>query len=228
MKFNGLVLTVHDATASDIDILISVFGPARLLELEIAVDVRPGYRATAEAAETFLQAVMVDMFARGLDPSAGDDMAKGFRAFYRRLGAGYILRPFNRRLPLPTDQQLHGGRGDAVQVKAYLKTRDQGVVLAPNKQVARVEVRLGSAGLYGHDLTTLTDMAGFKFRKSLMPYFRHIEGTRPAAPRSGVTRTPLLTLLTNLKHQPDHENFARAGVGGNVLENHDRVECGVR
>ena len=67
---------------------------------------------------------MVDMFARGLEPSAGPDMAKGFRAIYRHRGGFGTVRPFNRRLPLATDQQLHGGRGDAVQVKAYLKTRD--------------------------------------------------------------------------------------------------------
>jgi hypothetical protein len=213
MKLNGLVLTVHDATASDIDILISVFGPARLIELEIAIDVRPTYCVTADESEPLLKAVMVDMFARGLDPSAGDDMAKGFRAFYRRLDGGYIVRPFNLGLPRATDQQLHGGRDDAAQVKGYWKRRDQGVALAPEKQVARVEVRLGSAALVGHSLYTLTDIRGFKFRKSLMPYFRHVRGTRRAVLDKQSTAGTLTGLVAERQDQYDHARFQQAGVG---------------
>jgi hypothetical protein len=212
-KFHGLRLTVHDATATDIDTLIRVFGPAFIHELEIAVDARPNRHIPTEQCEAHLKAVMVEMFARGLDPRAGQDMATGFRAFYRRLEAGYMVCPFNLGLPRATDQQLHGGRDDAAQVKGYWKRRDQGVALAPEKQVARVEVRLGSAALVGHELHTLADLRGFKFRKVLMPYFRHVRGTkRTALKRQGVAGT-LYGLVAERQDQFDQARFQQAGVG---------------
>ena len=139
-------------------------------------------------------------------------MSNQFRAFYRHIGPASFLRPFNRALPRATDQQLHGGRTDAAQVKAYFKTRDQGVLLAPHLQVARVEVRLGSEGLRGHKLVALTDMAGFGFRKRLMPYFRHVIGSiRPVRPAS--KSVSMLTLLDGKNHEYDLEEFQRSGVG---------------
>lgn len=213
-KHHGRRLTVHDATAADIDALIATFGAARLIELEIAIDLRPAGWVPAPECEVRLKAVMVDLFARGLEPSAGEGMSNTFRVFYRRLEAGYMVRPFNLGLPRPTDQQLHGGRNDAAQVKGYLKRRDQGKVLPPEKQVARVEVRLGSEGLFGHDLVTLTDIKGFRFRKKLMPYFRHVGGTaRPRRRRKANAPVTMLDVLYAKAHQYDQEQFDRTGVG---------------
>ncbi len=149
---HGNRLTVHDATAADISAMVATFGPARLIELEIAIDVRPGLSVPVDEREGMLRSIMVNIFARGLEPSGGLGMLTKFRAFYRRLDSGYQVQPFNLALPRATDQQLHGGRNDAVQVKGYLKTRDQGIALPPSQQVARVEVRMGSEGLLGHDL----------------------------------------------------------------------------
>lgn len=156
---------------------------------------------------------MVDIFARGLDPSAGGGMVPGFRAFYRRLDKGYMVRPFNLGLPRATDQLLHGGRNDAAQVKGYLKRRDQGVTLAPHRQSARIEVRLGSEGLFGHDLVTLTDLNGFRFRKRLMPYFWHVRGTARLKPASPTARTTMMALLSAKSDEYDQVEFQRAGVG---------------
>ena len=226
-KFHGRRLTVHDATSTDVDALIATFGSARLMELEIAIDLRPAASVPAAECEALLKAVMVDQFARGLEPSAGQGMSNTFRAFYRRLEAGYMVRPFNLGLPRPTDQQLHGGRNDAVQVKGYLKRRDQSKVLPPEKQVARVEVRLGSECLFRHDLVTLADIKGFRFRKKLMPYFRHMSGT--ARPRRGQANSPgsLLNVLNAKAHQYDQEQFDRAGVGA-FLQGGKRAGHGTR
>lgn len=157
-QYHGERLTVHDASAVDIQTLVGAFGAAVLLELEIAIDVRPRNCVPPEQRESLVQAVMVDIFARGLEPSAGVGMANQFRAFYRRLDAGHMVRPFNKGLPRATDQQLHGGRHDAVQVKGYLKRRDNRKDLPPEKHCARVEARLGSGGLLAHDLVTLNDL----------------------------------------------------------------------
>lgn len=212
-RFNGLRLTVHDASKTDIETLIDVFGYAYISELEIAIDFRPRKAVCGSECESLLQGVMVGLFARGLEPSAGMDMSKGFRAFYRRLENGYIVRPFNLGLPRSTDQQLHGGRHDAVQVKSYWKRRDHGVDLSPTKQVARVEVRMGSAALAGHDLNTLNDISGFKFRKKLMPYFTHVSGTRRTVRGAQNSSNEMLKMLVAKQHAIDKEHFAFSGVG---------------
>lgn len=212
-KFHGNRLTVHDASPEDINTLIKTFGSARLIELEVAIDVKPRKNVPDAAGDSLLRSVIVDLFARGLEPSAGICMRTEFRAFYRRLESGYIVRPFNKGLPRATDQQLHGGRDDAVQVKVYWKRRDQGVILAPEKQVARVEVRLGALGLDAHDLATLVSLKQFRFRKCLMPYFSHIRGTsRPARSKCEASK-PLLTVLRNKQHEIDREHWPQVGVG---------------
>lgn len=209
----GERLTVHDATAADVDALVATFGPARIFELEIAIDHRPARGTPPEHCEAILKTVMVDIFARGLDPRAGGSMVAGFRAFYRRLDKGYLVRPFNLGLPRATDQLLHGGRNDAAQVKGYWKRRDQGATLAPKKQSARIEVRLGSEGLFGHDLLTLTDLNGFQFRKKPMPYFWHVRGTARLKPASLKARTPLMAVLSAKSAEYDQAAFNQSGVG---------------
>lgn len=212
-QHHGERLSVHDASAADIKALIGTLGAAALIELEIAIDVRPRKCISPEQRDSLVQAVMVDIFARGLEPSAGVGMANQFRAFYRRLDAGHMVRPFNKGLPRATDQQLHGGRYDAVQVKGYLKRSDNKKALPPEKHCARLEVRLGSSGLLDHDLLTLTDLRGFQFRKKLMPYFRHVRGTqRLVRCKPGQSRA-MLSLLAAKQNDIDQEHHAQVGVG---------------
>jgi hypothetical protein len=223
---HGKRLTVHDATAADINTLIATFGSARLIELEIAIDVRPALSVPAAEREGMLCSIMVNVFARGLEPSGGLGMTKQFRAFYRRLNNGYEVRPFNLGLPRATDQQLHGGRNDAVQVKGYLKTRDQGLALPPSKQVARVEVRMGTEGLLGQGLETLTDLPAFKFRKKLMPYFRHIDGCkRPIGVKH--SNNMLLRSMIVWQQKFDQAEFDHVGVGA-MLKGGKRCDSAVR
>lgn len=212
-KERGRRLTVHDASARDIVVLTRVFGPARLIELEVAVDVRPAAHVQPEDREAILKSVMVNMFARGLKPDRGLAMKKQFRAFYRWHPNGCSIGPFNKRLPLPSDQQLHGGRHDAVQVKTYLKRSDARIPLHPEKQVARVEVRLGSEGLLMQGIDTLADVKTFKFRKHLMPYFSHVMGTARLARRKVGLPSPLLILLTEKNRQISLNHWNKVGIG---------------
>lgn len=223
---HGNRLTVHDATAADINTLVATFGPARLIELEIAIDVRPALSVPVDERAGMLRSVMVNVFARGLEPSGGMGMSKQFRAFFRLLDSGIQVRPFNLVLPRATDQQLHGGRLDAVQVKGYLKTRDQGIALPPSQQVARVEVRMGSEGLLGHDLVRLTDLGGFKFRKNLMPYFSHVAGSKRLI-RLKQSNNVLLRLMKAKQHELDQAEFDRVGVGA-LLKGGKRCDSAVR
>ena len=226
-KYYGERLTVHDATSGDIDVLIGAFGAARICELEIAIDVRANKHVPASDCEGLLQAVMVNIFARGLEPSRGQGMPKGFRAFYRRLDQGYMVRPFNRGLPRATDQLLHGGRQDAVQVKGYWKRRDQGVTLQSHEQVARVEVRLGSEGMFGLGLTSLTDLGDFRFRKNLMPYFSHVQGTTRVIRGRNGKPNQILDLLLAKQHEFDDAHWNKVGVGA-FLKGGNREHGSVR
>jgi hypothetical protein len=211
--FSGHRLTVHDACAADIEALKNTFGPAGLVEMEVAIDLRLKKCVLPGDREAMLKSVMVDVFARGLEPSAGENMAKGFRAFYRKLETGYMVRPFSKGLPRATDQQLHGGRQDAVQVKGYWKRFDNGKTLPAEKQVARVEVRLGSIGLLGLDLLTLSDVQCFRFRKKLMPYFSHVRGTtRPVRQRRNSSNA-MRNLVAAKQHELDQTFMQASGVG---------------
>jgi len=215
-EYHGRRLTIHDPSPADIRALAEVFGAARIVELEIANDVRPRMRIPPEDHTALMQGVMVDIFARGLEPSSGEGMSKEFRRFYRRLETGYMLPPFNLRLPRATDQQLHGRRTDPVQVKVYWKRTDFKADLAEANYSARVEVRMGSEGLFAHDLLTLTDLGNFRFRKNLMPYFRHVRGTQRVVRSKRSGPNDMLTLLAAKQHEWDQTEFKRVGVGAFV------------
>lgn len=205
-------LTIHDLTADDLACLSPLLGNATLIELEVAVDVRTA-DVPVERREELLRRVMVDLFARELDPRAGPAMVKEFRAFYRRLGAGAIVRPFNRKLPSATDQQLHGGRQDGAQVKCYLKQRDQGQALDARVHSARVEVRLGGTGLSENGLEVLKDLDGFRFRRLLMPYFRHVRSPERRRRTVSPEVQRLADTLRAAAGKVDLQHWQGAGVG---------------
>lgn len=209
---HGKRLSVHDAAASDVASLCKTLGTAKLLELEIAVDVRPRKHLPHEKREQLLQGVMVDLFGRRLDPQ-GAGMKRQFRAFYRRLPNGYAIGPFNRRLPQPSDQQLHGGRHDDAQVKCYYKRLDQSLALPQDRHVARVEVRLSGDGLRTRGLLSLADLLDFRFRKSLMPYFRHMRGVRRPQRRTTKGNKEMLAVLASALRRFDQDAWSQAGAG---------------
>jgi hypothetical protein len=205
-------LTVQDPSPDDIEALRRVLGQAPILELEVAVDLRPRPIVLGDHRMAMLETIMVSLFAAGLDPSRGKCMNNQFRAFYRRLDRGYIVRPFNMRLPIASDQQLHGLRVDDCQVKAYLKRTDHRVALDPKDYVARVEVRMCDAGLTFHRLAILDDLISFKFRSSLMAYFTHVKGTKRRHPR-GVLPDQYLIPANQWRDKEDRLLMEKSGVG---------------
>ncbi len=214
-KLHHRQVTIHDVTANDIRLLHEMHGPMRILELEVAIDLRPHANCEESMHIQMLRDILVNLFAMQLDPSAGPGMTNKARTFYRRLDGpnDYMIRPFNKGLPLATDQQLHGWRFDGAQVKAYLKRTDQKTDLKPAQYVARIEVRLAHDGLALNQLHTLGDLLVFQFRKSLSPYFRHMQGTeRPARVRKSAAGT-LLATLANKQHEYDLESWDQTGIG---------------
>ncbi|MBI5277357.1 MAG: hypothetical protein HY854_12945 [Burkholderiales bacterium] len=168
-EFHGQRLTVHDPSREDLLVLVDHLGPARVAELEVAVDVASLLDLGRDHREQELRSVMVNMFVARLNPS-GKALTGTFRATVDR---GRLL-PFNLRLPSGDEQLLYGHRAEAAQVKAYLKRSDQGRALPPEAWTARVEVALRHEGLRAHGVEQLPHLLGFRYRKELAPYFRHV------------------------------------------------------
>jgi len=217
-------LTVHDASPEDVTRLQDVFGNVPILELEIAIDARPRPSASLTEAERTkaLNDVMVNVYARGLIPHANTGINKSFRAYFRLAGARRLVQPYNKRLPKATDQQLHGGRQDCCQVKAYLKRADMGAELSSANHVARVEVRLAKGCLLRLQLANLTDLSAFRFRKFLMPFFTHASHARAKSKLKGRWGEGVVVSRTSLYR----DYWRKAGVGAFAdggFESPDRV-----
>ena len=206
-------LAVHDATRGDVALLIAELGDPRLAELEIAVDIAPPRGLPDEQREQIVDYIMVHQIARGLAPKVrNQDLAPRFRGAFEGVKANFRLVPFNRVLPAPHAQQLHGKGNDPLQVKAYGKKTDQGHALAKSEFVARHEVRMGGYGLSEHDIFVLSDLLAFRYRKRLMPYFRHVKGTKRRRGRA-VETNAFLRLLMDKHDELMRPEWDRVGVG---------------
>lgn len=198
--------TIHDPSPADLWKLARDAADPVIEELEVSLDIGCSSEIPQADRLQLVREVMVHLIAKGLDPRGGPMMKNQFRALYKP-GDGTqkgSVRPFNMGLPSPDDQQLHGGRHDCVQVKAYLKVRDQGQDLPGEDCVARVEVRLRGEGLAHHRLSRVSDLLTFEFRKSLTPYLRFVRGVRLNGPEAFSAQQCFLAQRV----------WERAGVGG--------------
>ena len=219
-------LSVHDPSPADLAAISSTFGNPRIAELEVAVDIVPHRSVGSAARNLLIDALMVDLIAKGLTPAVmHGDLAFRFRGAFEGKRTQFRLLPFNRRLPSARAQQLHGKRHDALQVKSYAKTVDQGHDLPSDAHVARVEVRLSGDGLHLHGLVYVLDLSGFRYRKKLMPYFQHVRTAR--RPRTAASETPLLALLQAKRHDLLLQHWERVGVG-TVLPGGRNADADVR
>ncbi|WP_288254280.1 hypothetical protein, partial [uncultured Hydrogenophaga sp.] len=213
-RYRGARLTIHDPTPGDIERMASVCPAGRVVELEVAVDVRPKYRLDDEEHARVLKLFKAEYVAKGLKPRFLAGLNSGFRGAYLPTKFGYTLRPFNRRVPHASEQLLHGHRNDGVQVKVYHKGIDNKRRLPVQQHRARMEVRLGPAGLDAHKLIHVSDLSGFAYRKELMPYFQHVHGARRRTRRDlDRNRTPLLDLLLACEDGIDRRYWESVGVG---------------
>lgn len=219
-------LSVHDPSPADLVAIASTFDNPLLAELEVAVDIVPHRSVDSAARNLLIDALMVDLIAKGLTPAVvHGDLAFRFRGAFEGTRAQFRLLPFNRRLPSPQAQQLHGRRHDALQVKSYAKKVDQGRDLPSDAHVARVEVRISGDGLHLHNLVYTLDLAGFRYRKRLMPYFRHMKTVR--RPRTLRSQTSLLAILQAKQHEFLLQHWQRVGVG-TVLPGGRHADADVR
>lgn len=206
-------LTVHDPSRTDIHELGFALSDPDLLEFEVAIDVRPRLYVSKQDFYDQIAKVMIDLFARSLEPSHAPSMRNQYRWAFR-FGRGSW--PFNMKLPAPTDQQLHGARWEDAQVKCYAKMMDQDTELEPDKYCARIEVRLTGIALHRLGLTTLSDLIGFKYRKMLMPYFNHVQAVEHRSVRLRRPAHSARAGIAHLRKLADRELWNKIGVGGFV------------
>jgi hypothetical protein len=203
--------SIHDATGQDLARVLAACGDLPVDELEIAVDARPRSCVAAADRERLIDRVVVEIFGARLDPKPMAADADNFRALYRP-AARKIIGGFNSRLPHPRDQQLHGGRDDPAQVKVYGKRVDMKADLAARDWSARVEValreELGPLGI-----TAVSDVFDFRFRKALMPFFRHVRGTARRRNARARVQGALRAVLDQWYEKRDRELWDAAGVG---------------
>jgi hypothetical protein len=207
--------TLHDPSERDLVVLAREFGDLRIAEIEVFVDFKPRPSLRGTAGSKVIETIMVDVFASCLAPSRAAGVSERFRAYYRHIEEGRgKVHPFNFKLPLPTDQQLNGGRCDGVQVKAYYKRTDNHRRLDERQHVARLEVAFRGLGPANNDLATCKELLGFRFRKQLMPLFRHV---RAASVRRPKRAHPALNAVYDHVDREHANRFARMGCGPFVV-----------
>jgi hypothetical protein len=206
-------LSIHDPSARDVAALVERLDNPRLAELEVAVDLQPAPRVSVDKRERVVEQLMVHLIAKSRAPKVTDkDLQFRFRGVYEGRRGGFRLHPFNRKLPLASGQQLHGKRGDPLQAKAYAKKTDMGRALDRSAFLARTEIRMSGYGLAHHGLDAVGDLAEFRFRKMLMPYFRFVKAAKRRA--KGSPRNRLLRdVLTPKQEKFYRDEWERVGVG---------------
>jgi len=209
----GRRLTIHDPAPGDLVILQAACPNACLSEIEVSVDVAPRAKMSEEDRARYLATVKTELFAKRLTPQISAELSSGFRGSYIPRAHGFNLHPFNHRIPGPGEQHLHGTKYDGVQVKVYLKVRDNKKSLHWGKHVVRVEVRLNLPGLVHHRLERVGQLLGFQYRKELTPYFRHVRGTARTSARKRNPGSPLLQLIQKRLQQTDDAHWRDYGVG---------------
>lgn len=208
---NSSELTIHDPTPADVKSLAIAVPSNSISEVEVSIDIRPKWSCETDERYRLLSNLKA-MVAKGLNPKLPQQEGQIFRGAYNPEHARPA--PFNRRIPLPTEQLLYGHRYDPAQVKVYIKRTDNGQALPPELQCVRIEIRLAGTALEAHSLTTASDLLGFSYRRELSRYFRHVNGSRRQPAKDAKPKDPkLLTALHRAMDRFDSEHWQLLGVG---------------
>jgi hypothetical protein len=204
-------LTIHDLQQSDVPRLARVFPNAAVLGLEVAVDAKAAREVSDEMRPQLLYGTFLAV-ARHLYPYDAPRMADAKTAAYVPTRRGLV--PFARRTPGADEELLYGFRDDQpVQVKCYLKRRDNGADLATYRHCVRVEVAFKEEMCAEFGIHTLEDLIEFRFRKLVSSYFRMVHGAKAQRKRSANAVLNLVaTRLADLRQTDAEEAWSANGV----------------
>lgn len=169
--------TIHDVTPADVRTLIERCGNARLVAVEVAVDMHP--KAVLPPAERLALLHRTFMAAaarfRPEDATPYGHMERGALSSERQKPL-----PLERRFATPAETVIYGGRNSPMNSKLYLKVLDHGIDLPMAEWFVRTELTLERYALAEEaiNLKTLSDLVGFRFRKAFSSSFRIIQEPR--------------------------------------------------
>lgn len=211
--FNNRRLTIHDPTPDDLRILVAHLRDPDILELEVAVDLRPSVRDSESDHTDKLHHIYYEVNARLL-PWHGARISNTVMGVFNPFkGASGGLEPFDMRRPRKPWQAIYGHRDHPAQVKLYIKTLDQRESLPWQEHVVRTEVRLSGVALADHDLTRLSDLFGFRYRNRLSPYFRLVHDSRRRF-RHAASEGGILKVVRRRLEEIDQDTWADVGAPG--------------
>ena len=220
----GWLLTVHDASRRDIDVIVRELQDPPMTALEVAVDFKLG----PGLADVLRQASLATMFsalAARFRPEDNALFGAGFKGGFSGRGKP---SPFHRRLPRPSESLVYGHRGEGQNAKLYFKQQDAGVDLAPSEWSVRLEVTMYGPALFEYGVREVSGLYGFGFRKKLAKSFRIVDraAVRYRKQRSDESAAELSSLLSKAWSRagvnalfpptlpPDASKFARDAVAG--------------
>lgn len=170
-------LTIHDATREQIATVVGKLQDPLVMRLEIAVDLIPTNVASVEERVRLLDLTYQAVAAR-FRPEDEALWAYGKRGAVS--AKGMPVEPLERKRARTGQQVIYGHRGEFMQAKLYLKTRDQGTDLPQDQHVVRMEVTLHRGACMDPKIGigTLGSLLNFNYRAVFTKHFRIIQEPR--------------------------------------------------
>lgn len=167
------MVTLHDPTRDDIVRMVETFGDPLVMDVEIAVDLSPRDALPSEERAALIHETFKAVAGR-FRPEDAALWGYGTRGAVNK--AGGEVMSLERRQAEVGEQVIYGGRGEFMQAKLYLKTRDQNTDLPPEAHVVRMEVRLRRGACIDEriGLNKLSDLIGYSYRATFTKHFRII------------------------------------------------------
>lgn len=165
--------TIHDPSRRDIERLVDNLCDPSMVELEIAVDLKPKV-APSDPSWYGTMLNTYDALASRLRPEDRALWGYGKRGAVE--GKGMPVRPLEGGRPKSPQEIIYGSRYSFAQARMYWKTLDQGRLLDEADQVIRMEVTLKN---FAHEslapMPTLSYLIGYPYRSIFTQHFRIIE-----------------------------------------------------
>ena len=209
-------LSVHDLAPEDLQSLSLIFPDGRISEIEVAIDARVSSKVDDRAVRAKCLESYYAWVATHLYPYHAPHMSSRTSAYDPADGK---LKPFNFRVPSPSEQLLYGFRNDAAQVKVYRKTVDNHIALTAMQESVRIEVRAGQQVCQELGLHNLRNLHGFAFRSLLSAYFWMAASAAPRHRR--LSKVPIQNVVRDYRRKAIQREasaaWERSGVQGAIV-----------
>lgn len=171
-------LTVHDPDREALQFLVDTFPRTQVLDLEIAVDLRPrdGSRSIAKLTQAHAW-LMASLFPQKHKEMAGVSHRKRFDA------ADGKVKRIGLKTKAGRETVYWQNRTGFEQVRLYVKTKDKHIT--PVTPATRIEITLNRGGCHKAGVTRLESLPAFapNVRRYVSPFFEIAKGIQPKVQR---------------------------------------------